>query len=155
MPSEPPSKREVLCPYCGDNAELMDSSIVYRRSYGLIWICQPCSAWVGVHKDSKSNRPKGSLAKGRLRKLRMKGHKLFDPIWKLQVKEGVPKKAARKNTYKELSARLGIAYDDCHFAMFDEELAERAVATLCEWREEIARTRREAAAKAAASPDEA
>lgn len=146
MSADQPKEREVICPYCGLNAELTDSILVYRKSYGKIWICQPCEAWVGVHSGSKGNRPKGTLAKIKLRKMRMEGHKLFDPIWRKRVADGEPKKAARKATYKELAARMGIHYNDCHFAMFDEERCAKAL--------EVLRTWREATTEAAASGDD-
>ena len=55
----------ITCDYCGRPAQLTDSAIVYGRSYGLIYYCAPCQAWVGVHKGTTT--PLGRLANHELR----------------------------------------------------------------------------------------
>lgn len=53
-----------ICPYCGCFAEFVDSSCVYNgKSYGMIYLCRPCVAWVGVHKGT--DNALGRLANGR------------------------------------------------------------------------------------------
>lgn len=42
----------VVCPYCGELAELIDSKEIYSRSYGKAWICRTCDAYVGCHKGT-------------------------------------------------------------------------------------------------------
>ncbi len=43
---------QVFCPYCNNEAKLVDSAIIYRGvSYGDIWLCKPCDAYNGVHPD--------------------------------------------------------------------------------------------------------
>lgn len=42
--------REVYCDYCGKRAEFVDSKVVHGRSYGMIYLCRHCMAYVGVHK---------------------------------------------------------------------------------------------------------
>lgn len=39
-----------VCPYCGKPTEYVDSSVIYGRSYGMIYLCRDCRAYVGVHK---------------------------------------------------------------------------------------------------------
>ena len=39
---------KVYCPYCGKEAELIDSSVIYGRSYGMAYICFGCDAYVGT-----------------------------------------------------------------------------------------------------------
>ena len=138
-------QREVTCPYCGHNAELIDSVRVYRQSYGLIWICQPCQAWVGVHKDSKTHKPKGTLAKRELRALRIETHHHFDPIWKKRAAQGMSRNKARNGLYHELAVALQIDDSECHIGMFDERLCREAI--------KVCRTWQEAATEAAASED--
>lgn len=47
--------KEVFCPYCGERAEFVDSAEVYHgQSYGLIYLCRPCDAYVGCHECSSS-----------------------------------------------------------------------------------------------------
>lgn len=52
--------REVYCDYCGRRAEFVDSKIVYGKSYGMMYLCRHCMAYVGVHKGT--SRPLGRLA---------------------------------------------------------------------------------------------
>lgn len=40
--------RNVICPYCEKPAEFVDSSVIYGRSYGMIYLCRKCGAYVGV-----------------------------------------------------------------------------------------------------------
>lgn len=41
-----------VCPYCGRPTEFVDSSVIYGRSYGMIYLCRDCRAYVGVHKGT-------------------------------------------------------------------------------------------------------
>jgi len=74
---------KVICPYCGKNAVLTDSAVVYHgRSYGMIWLCRPCWAYVGTHKNSRKHAPLGRIANAELRDWKKKVHAAFDPLWK-------------------------------------------------------------------------
>lgn len=107
------------CPYCGEKAVLIDSAEVYRgTSYGPIWICRPCKAWVGCHAGTV--HPLGRLANGKLRRLKMDVHRLFDPLWK-------EKKISRKDAYRWLALALEIEFKRCHIGNFDEDMCERAI----------------------------
>lgn len=44
--------RKVFCDYCGQQAEYVDSKIIYGRSYGMMYLCRTCMAYVGVHKGT-------------------------------------------------------------------------------------------------------
>lgn len=68
------------CPYCDGMPVYVDSSLVYGRSYGMIYLCHPCNAWVGVHKGT--NKPLGRLANAELREAKKAAHEAFDKIWK-------------------------------------------------------------------------
>ena len=129
MEQDQPS--EVVCPYCGFNAELIDSIAVYRKSYGMVWLCQPCQAWVGTHKGSKDHKPLGTLAKLELRTLRQSAHSALDPFWKDQISQGISKGKARREVYSKLAAALGIGSAECHIAMFDEARC-REVLVICD-----------------------
>lgn len=109
--------RVVACPYCGQPAELVDSDRVYRRSFGMIWLCEPCDAYVGCHRNSPTHAPLGTLAQAPLRKLRKEVHNLLDPIWKLGLAVG--EKDARRRTYTWLAKQLGLPTKRCHVAEFD------------------------------------
>ena len=120
------TKDVPICPYCGNSSELADSAEVYRKSYGPIYICRPCNAWVGCHKGTET--PLGRLANAELRTMKKKAHAAFDPLWRAKIrKEGVSKKRARGAGYKWLAKQLGVRFEDCHIGMFDEETCQRVV----------------------------
>ena len=116
------------CPYCGKLAELVDSSVVYRRSHGNIWICYPCDAWVGVHRDDGLNRPLGRLANAALREWKQRAHAAFDTLWQRKMtKDKCSKSHARKTGYLWLADQLGINFRECHIGLFDEAQCRKVV----------------------------
>jgi len=120
-------KYEVKCPYCGCDAELVNSREIYGgRFYGLFYACHPCEAWVGVH--DKTYKPLGRLANKELRWWRMKAYAAFDPLWKRKMlRDGCSKGVARKAGYTWLAGQLGIRFSDCHIGMFDVDMCRRIV----------------------------
>jgi hypothetical protein len=105
----------MQCPYCGASASRVDSSRIYCRSYGLVYLCNrypKCDAYVGCHKDGTA---KGTLANRELRGLRKEAHALFDPLWKEKVFE------SRSAAYKWLSKEMNTSHKQTHIAMFDEQ----------------------------------
>ena len=82
-----------ICPYCGDKPEYVDSSAVYKRSYGMIYLCRLCDAYVGVHKGTSNSL--GRLANAALRQYKMEAHAAFDPIWREEIQKGLSKYEAR------------------------------------------------------------
>lgn len=114
-----------VCPYCGEKPTFTDSKVVYGKSYGMIYLCTPCSAWVGVHVGSK--RPLGRLANSHLRNLKKEAHKYFDALWKRKMMKGFKKGKARKLAYRWLSLKLGAPKKYTHIGMFDEELCNKVI----------------------------
>ena len=107
------------CPYCDSDSVLADSAEVYGgKSYGPIYLCRPCKAWVGCHKGTSN--PLGRLANAELRKWKMAAHSAFDPLWKTR-------KMRRRGAYKWLSDALGILEEKCHIGMFDVDLCKKTV----------------------------
>lgn len=115
------------CPYCNAYPKLVDSSVVYGTSYGFIWLCQPCRAYVGTHKyDNKT--PLGRLANAELREWKKKAHAAFDPIWQAMMRDGQTKKHnARNAAYDWLSVELGIGREFTHIGMFDVEECKKTI----------------------------
>lgn len=114
---------KVKCDYCGNPASLVTGKEIYPNRPDLysnkIWMCLPCRAWVGCHKDSNAV-PLGRLANDDLRKAKSKAHSAFDPFWKSG-------KMRRKDAYAMLAGLLGIQAKDCHIGMFDIEQCARVV----------------------------
>lgn len=121
------SAKEVICPYCNEPAILTDSSEVYGKSFGPIWLCRMCEAYVGVHKNNMSFEPLGTLATSELRDWRKKAHAVFDPIWKKKVAAGMAKGKARGLTYAQMSRDLNLPTDKCHIAMFDIKTCKKLI----------------------------
>ena len=111
------------CPYCDRESEKVDSSIVYGgRSYGDIYFCKPCWAYVGCHPDGSA---KGSLANSSLREARKSAHFWFDQIAKTKLinkiwRQYIPDISNRNKAYLWLSKQMGINREDCHIGMMDE-----------------------------------
>lgn len=104
--------RKVICPYCGKRAEYVDSRVVYGKSYGMMYLCRRCDAYVGVHRGS--DKPKGSLANAELRYWRKRAHAAFDPIWQ------IGRFCRRRNeAYTWLGKRMGLPTRKTHIGMFD------------------------------------
>lgn len=120
----------VHCPYCGARAVLVDSAEVYNgRSYGDIWLCRPCGAWVGVHANSSTYQPLGRLANASLRRAKMTAHAAFDPLWRQPPNVAQP--GARKRAYAWLAAAMGLTAKQTHIGAFDETQCARVV-ELCQ-----------------------
>lgn len=117
----------VICPYCNNPAELLlDSSCIYKKNYGPIYRCDPCKAHVHAHEQSLL--PMGTLANQELRNFRIKGHKIFDKMWKkLMKKMGWSEIRARTYLYGSLAKALNLPDKDCHFGLFDIPLCKLAI----------------------------
>jgi len=109
--------KTIECPYCEKRAKLMDSVKVYGTSYGMMYACLPCKAWVGVHKGS--DIPLGTPAQYPLRRARVSAHKHFDGLWS--------KAGERKSEYALLAKYLEIPVESCHIGEFDEYTCGKVV----------------------------
>lgn len=118
-----------VCPYCDGPVSLVDSNVVYGKSYGMIYLCDnypKCDAYVGVHSNSKKHAPLGRLANPDLRRLKRQVHGWFDPLWRYKSSK-TQDVDVRKNAYGWLAKKLGIKAYQCHIGMFDEEICQRAI----------------------------
>jgi hypothetical protein len=116
----------VQCPYCGELAVLKDSAEVYGgRSYGPIWDCRPCDAYVGTHKNSPAHAPLGRLANAELRTWKIRAHAAFDPLWKTGG-------MGRSDAYALMAELLHIEPRAAHIGMFDVEQCQALVQALAE-----------------------
>lgn len=103
----------LKCKYCGKATVLADSSIIYNgTSYGYVYLCSECNAYVGCHKGT--TEAMGSVANAELRKLRHLAHEWFDSIWKNKLKR------SRYNAYSWLSLRMELNKNITHMGLFDE-----------------------------------
>ena len=111
-----------ICPYCGKESVYVDSSVIYGRSYGMIYLCKDCDAYVGVHKGT--DKALGRLANRELRTAKKAAHYYFDKIARTDLintiyPEYIPKMSNRGKAYKWLSESLNIPHEHCHIGMMD------------------------------------
>ena len=110
-----------ICPYCLSKPEFTDSKEIYGKSYGMVYLCRPCDAYVGVHRGT--NKALGRLANKELREAKKEAHFWFDKIAKtdlindiwendLQIKN-------RSKAYKWLSMQMRLPEHLCHIGMMD------------------------------------
>ncbi len=126
----------VICPYCGSPADLVDSAIVYGRSYGLIYLCPgypACDSRVGVHTGT--TQPLGRMANAELRHWKQKAHKAFDPLWRRKLERG-GKGWSRAQMYTWLARQLNIPERAAHIGQMDVEMCRRVV-EVCEKRVKV------------------
>lgn len=109
-----------VCPYCYMESQYIDSSEYYSNgvSYGMIYICKPCDAIVGVHKGT--DKALGRLADPTLRKYKKEAHKYFDIIWK----DGHLK---RSEAYEKLAEHLNLPKEYTHIGMFSVKTCEEVI----------------------------
>lgn len=109
----------LVCPYCGNESQLVDSAVIYGKSYGMIYLCKPCDAYVGTHK-SDNKTALGRLANKELREAKKSAHFWFDQIWK----DGI---ITRSDAYTWLSIEMEIHVNFCHIGMFDVAQCNKVV----------------------------
>nr|DAE24145.1 MAG TPA: zinc finger domain-containing protein [Caudovirales sp. ctNZz8] len=111
----------VTCDYCGRKAELVDSKVIYGKSYGhKVWLCRRCMAYVGCHKGT--DKPLGRLANAELRYWKRAAHYAFDPLWKHGKFKGY-----RNAAYGWLSQKMGLPVEKTHIGMFDVAECKKAI----------------------------
>lgn len=115
--SDDPVLGAHVCPYCRSRPQLVDSDVIYGRSYGAIYLCKPCDAYVGCHKGTTI--PYGRLADARLRASKRETHRAFDRLWK----EGG---MTRTEAYTWLATELNLSPQEAHVGMLDLEQCAKA-----------------------------
>lgn len=105
-----------ICPYCSKETVLVGSEVIYGRSYGMIYLCRDCMAYVGCHPNTTKSL--GRVADGKLRAAKRQAHKYFDQIWKSGL-------LSRHKAYQWLSEQLGIPSEYTHIGMFKIETCNK------------------------------
>lgn len=108
------------CNLCGGKVIYISNATIYGKEYGsgYCYLCTCCGAYVGTHKPY----PKvamGILANAEMRDLKMKAHSLFDLKWH--------NRKERNNCYKELTIKLNIPFQECHFGYMDKDMLIKAI----------------------------
>ena len=110
------------CDVCNSaNVRLLKSRVTYSEQHAdwpYRYHCRDCGASVGCHAHTLS--PLGVMASRRTRKLRVKAHKAFDPIWQTEL-------LTRTEAYEWLAAQHGVEFDDCHIGMMTDRQLEQTI----------------------------
>lgn len=116
-PLDPIMTGEV-CQYC--MSETVYTNRIDENGYvhGMVYICKDCDAYVGVHKGS--NISLGSVAKSKLRSLRIVAHETIDPFFK---EYGY----TRNQVYRIIRNELDIPKDICHIGMLNEQQCQKVI----------------------------
>lgn len=96
------------CPYCKKEAEWVENKEIYGKNYGksvMVYLCQPCNAYVGCHNNTR--KPLGIMANADTRKWRQKAHAVFDPLWQKIFKRNSTKRLNREAMYNRISNAFG------------------------------------------------
>lgn len=120
-----------ICPYCGKGTEYVDSSVVYGRSYGMIYLCRLCDAYVGVHRGTSNAL--GRLANNELRHWKKEAHKYFDALWQRKMNKGFSKHEARTGAYKWLGEQMELPAELVHIGMMNVEQCKKVVDVCRAW----------------------
>lgn len=102
-------QRYVYCCQCGEKvkANLVRGNIIYPHREDLytvfFWQCPECKNYVGVHKNSKTKHPLGTIPTPEIRNARNKIHDILDPLWRDKRKS----RKKRDVIYNYLSNKLG------------------------------------------------
>lgn len=115
-----------ICPYCNQPSQYTSNKVIQKYHTGMIYYCEQCNAYVGVHKGT--NKSLGRLANKELRENKKLTHYYFDKIWnELMNKYNWSKYKARNSMYLWLSNELHIPLDETHIGMFDIELCNKTI----------------------------
>lgn len=104
--------------------------VYHGHSFGMIYLCPRCGAYVGVHKGS--DKPLGRLANSELRNWKKAAHAAFDPLWKYG-----PYRGRRNEAYRWLSEKMGTPIESTHIGMFDVDQCRKVVRIMREERNQL------------------
>ena len=120
----------VNCPYCGAEAILKPSSMVFgihtEDAKQQIYVCRnwpACDSYVFAHR--KDGSPMGTLANKELRQKRIQTHKVFSAYQKAT-------KMKKWAAYIWLEGKLGLTEKTMHIGLFSSEDCDRAITLLNE-----------------------
>jgi len=113
------------CPYCNCKTQLVSDKEIYGKDSnygGMYYQCMlDKDHYVGTYSDNITSL--GRIANRELREFKMRGHRVFDPLWKGNYKYF----SSRPKAYKWLSKKMKIDIDKTHFGMFDINQCEEAI----------------------------
>lgn len=113
--------QRLKCPYCGRLAVLRPAAFVYGDNAieEHVYVCAnypACDSYVGVHRGTL--KPKGTLANGDLRNIRIRAHKLFSQFWANGI-------MTKKQAYRWIQYKFALTEDQAHIGSFSEYMCRQ------------------------------
>lgn len=124
MEKKKPKGYRVICPYCGQRAELVDSAEIYGRSYGYMYLCRYCGDGRSVYALCQKGtcKVRGQMADEETRELRQKAYAAY-----AAYTSGNRMFYNRNEARSWLSARIGVSYSGCNISDFDAETCRKVI----------------------------
>ncbi len=119
--------KKPTCPYCHKPAKCEDSSVIYGKSFGWIWICRCLHKYSYVGCHGKSKRPLGTLANHATRIARKRATAALNSVRRASL-------MTRQEAYIWLAGILMKSEEQSHIAMSDTEQCMQIIAA-CKARE--------------------
>jgi hypothetical protein len=115
------------CPYCNKPTNYVDSKEVYHdKSYGMIYLCKPCNAYIGVTPGT--NNAIGRLANKELRELKKMLHGLLQILITHKASQtNMRKEEAGELAYKWVAKQLNLPNGFAKLSYLNESQCEQLI----------------------------
>lgn len=118
-----PGMSAMRCPYCGSPVVLRSADGIYKENHAntKLYVCSrypTCDAYVRVHEGT--NKPVGSLADHRLRKLRKEAHDSFNRLYLTDV-------MTKDQAYAWLASMIQAPRSQAHIGYLREYYCEQVI----------------------------
>lgn len=115
-----------VCPYCGYTAVLKRAQDIYGEDTKwiadeFVYVCKNyphCDSYISTKRGTKI--PKGTMANGDLRHLRIQAHRVFDRIWL----SGLMDQSA---AYRWMQSKFNLTPSDAHIAKLSNYMCGKLI----------------------------
>lgn len=119
----------VICSYCNKEAKLVSGDVIYPHRPDLksrtFYYCDNSHEPAYVGANQITGNPLGTLANKKLRSMRLKAHRKFDPLWE---QNGCDQQFnSRSEAYQWLSTVMKLPIEKTHIGMFNEDQCEDVI----------------------------
>ena len=111
------------CPYCGSTAILRSADGIYLNNHNntMLYVCKKypiCDSYVRVHPGTRI--PMGTMANGKLRRLRTEAHWKFDQLHERGL-------MTKSDAYQWLADLVAAPLSQAHIGMFGEYYCNKVI----------------------------
>ncbi|QEL01615.1 hypothetical protein FKG96_12615 [Olivibacter sp. LS-1] len=110
----------LVCPYCDATTVYVDSAEFYNgKSYGMVYACRPCKAWVGV-LPTNPKMSLGRVANEELRLAKRGAKHYFELLWK-------ESHMTKRMAHAWIASKLKLSKSDCYIGKMDLSQCNRVI----------------------------